>query len=105
MIIKMNKTSPISRNRLARRAHPGSLASSVAGGLLAESLRQVVRGNTPRASDLVLTLLMARRVADKLSALRGAAMKVRQWLSMDACNLLPPGLTSMLSREVTRVTA
>lgn len=101
----MNKTSPIPRNRLARRAHPGSLANTVAGGLLAESLRQVVRGNPPPGHRILVTLLMARRVADKLSALRGAAMKAGQWLSMDAGDLLAPELTFMLSREVTRVTA
>jgi len=47
--MKMNKTSPIPRNRLARLAHLGSLAGSVAGGMLAEGLRQVARGNIPRA--------------------------------------------------------
>jgi len=96
--MKISKTSPIPRNRLARLAHLGSLAGSVAGGMLAEGLRQVARGNIPRTSDLVLTPSNARRVADKLSELRGAAMKVGQLLSMDAGDLLAPELTAILAR-------
>ena len=86
--MKTSKTSPIPRNRLARLAHLSGLAGSVAGGMLAEGLRQVARGNIPRASDLVLTPSNARRVADKLSELRGAAMKVGQLLSTDVGDLL-----------------
>jgi len=96
--MKMSKTSPIPRNRLARLAHLGGLAGSVAGGMLAEGLRQVARGNLPSAADLVLTPSNARRVADKLSELRGAAMKVGQLLSMDAGDLLPPELAAILAR-------
>ena len=96
--MKTSKTSPIPRHRLARLAHLGSLAGSVAGGMLAEGLRQVAQGNMPRAADLVLTPANARRVADKLSELRGAAMKVGQLLSMDAGDLLPPELAAILSR-------
>jgi predicted unusual protein kinase regulating ubiquinone biosynthesis (AarF/ABC1/UbiB family) len=96
--LKTSKTSPIPRNRLARLAHLGGLAGSVAGGVLAEGLRQVARGNIPRASDLVLTPSNARRVADKLSELRGAAMKVGQLVSMDAGDLIPPELAAILAR-------
>jgi len=98
MTMDRSKTSPVPRNRLARLAHLGSLAGSVAGGMLAEGLRQVARGNMPRPSDLVLTPSNARRVADKLSELRGAAMKVGQLLSMDAGDLLPPELAAILAR-------
>jgi len=55
MTVDRSKTSPLPQNRLARLAHLGSLAGSVAGGMLAEGLRQVARGNTPRPSNLVLT--------------------------------------------------
>jgi predicted unusual protein kinase regulating ubiquinone biosynthesis (AarF/ABC1/UbiB family) len=79
-------------------AHLGGLAGKVAGGMLAEGLRQVARGNVPRAADLVLTPDNARRVADKLSELRGAAMKVGQLLSMDAGDILPPELAAILAR-------
>ena len=91
-------TSPVPRSRFERLAHLGGLAGRVAGGMIAEGMRQVARGNLPRASDLVLTPANARRVADKLSELRGAAMKVGQLLSMDAGDFLPAELAAILAR-------
>lgn len=74
------------------------LATGVAGGMIAEGGRQIIRGNLPRPGDLLLTPANARRVADQLANLRGAAMKVGQLLSMDAGELLPPQLSEILSR-------
>jgi len=91
-------TSSVPRGRLERLAHLGGLAGRVAGGMLAEGMRQVARGNLPRAADLVLTPANARRVAEKLSELRGAAMKVGQLLSMDAGDILPVELAAILAR-------
>jgi predicted unusual protein kinase regulating ubiquinone biosynthesis (AarF/ABC1/UbiB family) len=91
-------TSSVPRGRLERLAHLGGLAGRVAGGMLAEGMRQVARGNLPRAADLVLTPANARRVAEKLSELRGAAMKVGQLLSMDAGDILPADLAAILAR-------
>jgi predicted unusual protein kinase regulating ubiquinone biosynthesis (AarF/ABC1/UbiB family) len=90
-------TLPVPRSRLVRLAHLGGLAGKVAGGMLAEGLRQAAQGNLPRPSDLVLTPANARRVAGKLSELRGAAMKVGQLLSMDAGELLPAELAELLA--------
>ena len=89
---------PLPRSRFERLAHLGGLAGRVAGGILAEGMRQVARGNLPRAADLVLTPANARRVTEKLSELRGAAMKVGQLLSMDAGDLLPAEMTAILAR-------
>ena len=85
-------------NRWARLARLGGLASGVAGGMLAEGVRQVAQGKRPSMSDLLLTPANARRVADQLAQLRGAAMKVGQLLSMDAGDLLPPELAVILAR-------
>ena len=89
--------SPVPRSRFERLAHLGGLAGRVAGGMLAEGVRQVSRGKLPRTTDLMLTPANARRVAEKLSELRGAAMKVGQLLSMDTGEILPTELASMLS--------
>jgi len=86
------------RSRLERLAHLGGLAGRVAGGMLAEGIRQVARGNLPATTDLLLTPANARRVSEKLSELRGAAMKVGQLLSMDAGDMLPPELAAILAR-------
>lgn len=84
--------------RLSRLARLGSLASGIAGGMLAEGARQWAQGRRPSPSDLLLTPANARRVANELAHLRGAAMKVGQLLSMDAGDLLPPELRDILAR-------
>ena len=92
------QTRAVPSGRISRLARLGSLASGVAGGMLAEGLRQFVQGRRPSVGDLLLTPANARRVADQLAQLRGAAMKVGQLLSMDAGDLLPPALTEILAR-------
>ncbi len=85
-------------SRLSRLTRFGSLASGVVGGMLAEGARQLAQGKRPAFSDLLLTPGNARRVAEQLAQLRGAAMKVGQLLSMDAGDLLPSELSDILSR-------
>ena len=91
-------SSPVPSGRLERLARLGGLATTVAGGMLAEGVRQLGQGKRPKMSDLLLTPTNVRRVADQLSQLRGAAMKVGQLLSMDAGDLLPPELSQILAR-------
>jgi predicted unusual protein kinase regulating ubiquinone biosynthesis (AarF/ABC1/UbiB family) len=98
MIYAKNPASSVPRNRFERLALLGGLAGRVAGGMLAEGMRQVARGNLPSTADLLLTPANARRVSDKLSELRGAAMKVGQLLSMDAGDILPTELAAILAR-------
>jgi len=87
----------IPRSRLARLGHFGRLAGGVAGGMLAEGARRIAAGERPRMGDLMLTPGNARRVADRLSHLRGAAMKLGQMISLDAGDLLPPELSDILA--------
>ncbi len=84
--------------RLSRLFRLGTLASGVAGNMLAQGAKQWVQGRRPKVSELLLTPANARRVAEQLAQLRGAAMKVGQLLSMDAGDLLPPELSDILSR-------
>lgn len=91
-------TKAVPSGRFSRMGKLGSLATSVAGGMLAEGARQLAAGKRPKASELLLTPANAKRVADQLAQLRGAAMKVGQLMSMDAGDILPPELTEILSR-------
>ncbi|GAA4028760.1 AarF/ABC1/UbiB kinase family protein [Actimicrobium antarcticum] len=84
--------------RWSRLARMGSLATGIAGGMLAEGARQLAQGKRPALGDLLMTPANAHRVADQLSRLRGAAMKVGQLLSMDAGDLLPPEIAAILAR-------
>jgi len=48
--------------------------------------------------ELLLTPANANRLADRLSEMRGAAIKVGQLLSMEAGDYLPPEVTAVLAR-------
>ena len=84
--------------RLSRFGHFGRLAGGVAGGMLAEGARRLADGERPRMRDMLLTPGNVGRIADRLSHLRGAAMKLGQMISMDAGDMLPPELTEIMAR-------
>lgn len=92
------KALAVPSSRLSRLARLGGLASSIAGNVAVEGARQLARGTRPRMGDLLLTPANARKVADQLAQMRGAAMKVGQLISMDAGDLLPPELAQILAR-------
>jgi predicted unusual protein kinase regulating ubiquinone biosynthesis (AarF/ABC1/UbiB family) len=84
--------------RAARLARFGGLGVSVAGRMAADGARRALRGERPKASDLLLTPGNAAKVADELSQLRGAAMKIGQLLSMDGGDFVPPELAGIFDR-------
>lgn len=61
-------------------------------------LQQIAEGKRPDLSSLLLTPTNALRFTERLSHMRGAAMKLGQMLSMDAGLVLPPELTAILSQ-------
>ncbi len=83
--------------RVSRLATFGRLASGVAGGMMAEGARRLARGEGINARDLVLTPGNVQRMTDRLSHLRGAAMKMGQMISMDSGDFLPPELAKILA--------
>jgi len=66
--------------------------------MLAEGVRRLARGEMPDLRSLALTPENAGRLADKLSKMRGAAMKVGQLLSMEAGDVLPPEFVAVLAK-------
>lgn len=92
------KESKVPAGRFARLSRFGALATTVAGGMVAEGARQLAQGKRPKLSQMVLTPANALRVADQLSRLRGAAMKLGQLLSMDAGDFLPKELSDILAK-------
>ncbi|KPF88178.1 ubiquinol-cytochrome C reductase [alpha proteobacterium AAP38] len=93
-----DRSRPVPQARFARLAAFGQMAGGVATGMVGEGLRRLARGERPQMSDLILTPGNARKVTEQLSRLRGAAMKLGQMLSMDAGDVLPPELTSILAQ-------
>jgi predicted unusual protein kinase regulating ubiquinone biosynthesis (AarF/ABC1/UbiB family) len=88
----------VPKGRATRFGKLSSLASRVAGNMLAEGISELAKGNRPQIKDLLLTPANAMRVADQLAQMRGAAMKVGQLISMDAGDMLPPELSDLLAR-------
>ncbi len=93
-----SKSRVVPSGRLSRLGVFGKLAGGVAGGVMAEGARRLANGERPQMSDLLLTPANITRVTDQLSHLRGAAMKLGQMISMDAGDMLPPELATILGR-------
>lgn len=84
--------------RLARFGTFGRLVGGVAGGMAAEGARRLTSGEKITTRDLILTPGNVKRVTERLSNLRGAAMKMGQMISLDSGDFLPPELTEILAR-------
>ncbi len=83
--------------RVARLGTFGRLVGGVAGGMVAEGARRLASGEGITARDLILTPGNVQRLTDRLSHLRGAAMKMGQMISLDAGDFLPDELSRILA--------
>lgn len=83
--------------RMARFGTFGKLVGGVAGGMVAEGARRLASGEGITARDLILTPGNVQRLTDRLSHLRGAAMKMGQMISLDAGDFLPEELSRILA--------
>jgi len=92
------RSHPVPTGRSSRARRMGGLATGLAGGVALGGAQALMRGQRPRLSDLVMTPGNITRLADQLSQMRGAAMKLGQLLSMEAGDLLPPELELILAR-------
>jgi predicted unusual protein kinase regulating ubiquinone biosynthesis (AarF/ABC1/UbiB family) len=91
-------SSAVPSSRLGRLVRLGGMATGVAGNILMAGAQQLARGKRPKISDLLLTPANALKITQQLSQMRGAAMKVGQLISMDAGDLLPPEMATILAR-------
>lgn len=85
-------------SRLSRISHFGGLAAKIAGNVLVNSAKELSKGNRPNTKSLLLSTSNVEQLANKLSELRGAAMKLGQMISMDAGELMPPELSALLAK-------
>jgi predicted unusual protein kinase regulating ubiquinone biosynthesis (AarF/ABC1/UbiB family) len=92
------RSRAVPASRLSRLAGFGRLAGGIAGNVIGGGARDLLRGQRPDMASLLLTPANARRLADELARLRGAAMKLGQLISMDSGDVLPPELSEILSR-------
>ncbi|NOD31906.1 AarF/ABC1/UbiB kinase family protein [Ruegeria atlantica] len=96
------KSSPTSlavpTSRLVRVAGLSSMTAGIAGNVAVRALREIGRGARPDMRGLLMSPGNVTRIADQLSRMRGAAMKVGQLISMDAGEVLPPELADIMAR-------
>ncbi|MFB9149368.1 ABC1 kinase family protein [Roseovarius ramblicola] len=84
--------------RASRLARLGSMTAGIAGSMAVGALTGLGRGTRPEMRRLLMTPGNMHRLADELSRMRGAAMKLGQLVSMDAGELLPPELAAIMAR-------
>lgn len=100
----MNKFNPkaqgrkVPTSRLARLSKLGAFAAQAAGSVLTQKVKHLGKEQKPSTFEMLLHPKNIENLGDKLSQLRGAAMKVGQLLSMDAGDLLPAGLNELLAK-------
>lgn len=91
-----SRTAPVPQGRTRRFLHLGRAVGGLAAGAAAEGLSRLARGERIELSQLMLTPANARRLAERLSQMRGAVMKFGQLLSMDGHGILPPEFAELL---------
>lgn len=89
--------------RLSRFLHLGRAAGSMMASGALEKMRRIPGGTEEALPHVLLTRQSAKALAERLSRLRGAAMKVGQMLSLEGDNLLPKEFAEAL--EVLRSSA
>jgi predicted unusual protein kinase regulating ubiquinone biosynthesis (AarF/ABC1/UbiB family) len=98
MSSKKKQEKSIPKTRLGRFGQIARMAGGVAAGMIGEGAKQLGQGKRPKIKDLLLTPSNARKVANQLATMRGAAMKVGQLLSMETSDFLPPELADILAQ-------
>ena len=91
------REAAVPQGRGSRMLHVGRAVGELAAGAAAEGLTRLARGERPALSDIVFTPANARRLAERLSQMRGAVMKLGQLLSMDGEGMLPPAFAALLA--------
>ena len=72
------------------------MLAGIAGGAAIETMRRAAR-RSEESGSVVFTKANAKRLADTLADLRGAAMKLGQILSLQGEDLLPPEIAEVLA--------
>ena len=91
------RRSRVPASRIERLARIGWMAGELAAGGLAEGARRLFGGEAAAGASALLSGANARRLARRLSQLRGAAMKLGQLLSLESADVLPPEFAEALA--------
>ncbi|KAI0262262.1 ABC1 family-domain-containing protein [Russula aff. rugulosa BPL654] len=94
------QSSKVPSSRIGRLFHYGGLAASLGYGAASELLRRSTTSadSTDSPSSLMMTEANLTRLVSKLTRMRGAALKVGQFLSIQDTHVLPPELDRVFRR-------
>jgi predicted unusual protein kinase regulating ubiquinone biosynthesis (AarF/ABC1/UbiB family) len=100
---KKGRQTRVPSGRVERLARMGWMAGEFAVGGLADGARRLVGSMPADPASVFLSGARAKKLARRLSQMRGAAMKLGQLLSLEGDDLLPPEFAEALA--VLRATA
>ncbi|GAA5943087.1 protein kinase COQ8 [Sporobolomyces koalae] len=94
------RSSKVPSSRLGRLMHYGGLAAGLGFGMASEALRRSTSRSSPTGEQpgLLMSEANIERLVSKLSKMRGAALKLGQFLSIQDTKLLSPQLEAVLHR-------
>ena len=93
---KARRNAALPQGRQQRLLQLGLAVGEMAASAAAHGLQAWARGERPSLSQLMLSPDNAGRLAERLSQMRGAVMKLGQLMSMDSDAALPPQFAALL---------
>ncbi|KAL0061105.1 hypothetical protein AAF712_012099 [Marasmius tenuissimus] len=91
------QSSKVPSSRIGRLFHYGGLAASLGYGAASELLRRT-SSQEESSGSVMMTEANIKRLVSKLSQMRGAALKLGQFLSIQDTHLLPPEVDKIFRR-------
>ncbi|KAF7975963.1 hypothetical protein HWV62_8096 [Athelia sp. TMB] len=94
------RSSKVPSSRIGRLFHYGGLAASLSYGAASEILRRSTtsNGSASNTGSVMMTEANIKRLVTKLSQMRGAALKLGQFMSIQDTHLLPPEVDKIFRR-------
>ncbi|KAH7912052.1 ABC1-domain-containing protein [Hygrophoropsis aurantiaca] len=94
------QSSKVPSSRIGRLFHYGGLAASLGYGAASEILRRSASSSDTNdsQSSIMMTEANIKRLVSKLSQMRGAALKLGQFMSIQDTHLLPPEVDKIFRR-------
>ncbi|KAL1683261.1 ABC1-domain-containing protein [Schizophyllum commune] len=97
-VARQLSSSRVPSSRIGRLFHYGGLAASLGYGAASEMIRRTTSGSENPSSSLMMTEANIGRLVSKLSQMRGAALKLGQFMSIQDTHVLPPDLDAVFRR-------
>ncbi|EKM52440.1 uncharacterized protein PHACADRAFT_126247 [Phanerochaete carnosa HHB-10118-sp] len=95
--IRKLQSSKVPSSRIGRLFHYGGLAASLGYGAASELIRRST-GNSDQHTSLMMTEGNVKRLVSKLTQMRGAALKLGQFMSIQDSHVLPPEIEDVFRR-------